>query len=108
VSFGGLDAGGLRHPDVHQHHVGHRLGGEFHRLGAVGGLADQLDAVLFLQHHLQAPTEEGVVIGYEHPDRVGARLGLSALNRRYRPRDHPWSRLHGHGRSFRCCRSRTG
>ena len=37
---GRLEAVHARHADVHQQHVGVELGGHFHRLGAVGGLAD--------------------------------------------------------------------
>jgi hypothetical protein len=46
---GGLDAVGAGHPHVHEHHVGAELEGEPHRLGSVGGLADDGDVRLFLQ-----------------------------------------------------------
>jgi hypothetical protein len=99
-----LDAGGLRHPDVHQHDVGDRLAGDLHRLRAVRGLADEFDAVLFLEDHLKSATEQGVVVRDEHPDGLGFRLVRAG--RRSPGACHPGcagghAGPIGHGRSFR-------
>ena len=80
----------LRHPDVHQHDVRRGLDGLLDRLGAVLGLADDLDVGLLLEHHLQAAAEQRVVVDHQHPDRVtGAR------------------RQRAPARRCRSCRSRT-
>ena len=64
-----LDAAQLRHADVHEDHVGRGLVRLAHGLVAVLGLGDDLDARLGLQHHDQAPPEQGVVVADQHPDR---------------------------------------
>jgi len=68
----GLDPAGLRHPDVHEHDVGQRFAGHGDRLGPVAGLPDQIDVVLLIQDHLQAAPEQGMIVGDQHPDRLGA------------------------------------
>jgi hypothetical protein len=122
---GGLDAGDLRHPDVHEHDVGGDLAGDLHGLRAVGGLADKLKAGFPLQDHLKSPAEKGMVIRDQHPDRVGSRNrigsrnGIAAGSQRSGKRGgrrgndgHTLpgrKRPFGHGRSFRSVHSsRTG
>ena len=89
-----LDAGSLRHADVHEHDVGHGLLRPLDGLGAVGGLADELDVGFLLQHHLEPAPEQRVIVDHHHPELLGrlvrilaspVPLGLSPLHR-YRQR----------------------
>src|SRR5581483_6821396 len=68
---GRLDAGALGHPDIHQDHVRHELLGLLDGLDAVRGLADELEVVLLIQDHLQAATEQRVVVGDHDAQLVG-------------------------------------
>ena len=52
---GRLDAVHLRHPDVHEHHVGLELVDQPHRLQPVGGRADDLHALLGVDDHPRRP-----------------------------------------------------
>ena len=52
---------------------GSSVGGEVDRLGAVAGLADDLDVGLLPEHHLQAAAEQRVVVDDEHADRLRGR-----------------------------------
>jgi hypothetical protein len=63
-----LDAAALGHPDVHQHHIGQRLGGLQLRLGPVARLADQFDVVLFVEDHLKPAPEQRVIVSDQHAD----------------------------------------
>ena len=65
----GLEAVHDRHADVHQHDVGALAGHERHRLGAVGGLTDDLDVGLTVEQHREAAAHERLVVGDDHPDR---------------------------------------
>ena len=69
----GLDAPALGHADVHDDDVGNDLLGLVDRLDAVGGLADDLDALLDREDGLQAPAVERVVVDDEDTDDVGGR-----------------------------------
>ena len=84
----GLDARPLRHPDVEQDDVGKQLSSSVDCSHRVAGLADHLDVVLLGQDHLQATTEEGMVVDDQHPDRVAASSWARGLPRGVR----------GHGR----------
>ena len=64
------------HPDVHQDDVGHELRRLLDGLGAVGGLADDLDVVLLLEDHLQPPAEQRVVVDDHHAQSLGTALRL--------------------------------
>src|ERR1019366_3297012 len=66
-----LDAAAAGHPDIHQDDVGERLPGLLHRLGAVTGLAHQLDVRLSVQDHLQAPAKQRVIIDDQGADGFG-------------------------------------
>jgi len=83
-----LDAAALRHPDVHEHHIGQRLAGHGHCLGPVAGLADDVDVVLFRENHLQATPEQGVIIGDQHPDGIWALSRPRPPGSRRRPVAH--------------------
>ena len=65
---GRLDPVQLRHPDVHQDHVGLELGGQTHRLGAVLGLADDLEVRSRLDDQPEAAADERLVVGDQDPD----------------------------------------
>ena len=52
----GGDAVHVRHQQVHQDDVRLEPAGHRHALGAVGGLADDLDVVLVVEEHPQAPS----------------------------------------------------
>ena len=56
-----------RHPDVHQDHVGARLGSELDRLLTVLGLANHLDTAR-LKQHAEAGTNESLVVCDERLD----------------------------------------
>src|SRR5581483_12052862 len=68
----GGDAVHLRHPQVHQHHVGPLLAGEGDRHAAVGCLADHGDVVAGLQQHPEPGSQQGLVVGEQHPDHSAA------------------------------------
>ena len=57
---------GRRHPDVDHHQVGLVAGDQRHQLGAVPGLADDLEAGA-LEQAGQALAEQDVVLGQDHP-----------------------------------------
>ena len=80
----GLDPAGLRHPDVHEHDVGQRLAGHGDRLGTVAGLPDQVDVVLLIQDHLQTTPEQGMIVGDQHPDRLGTSPRVRPLGSSHR------------------------
>ena len=62
------------HPDVHEHDVGGELLGLGDGVLAVLGLADDLDALLGLEHHDQPAAEQGVVVTDQHPDGIAGWL----------------------------------
>jgi hypothetical protein len=64
--LGRLDPRAVRHPDVHQDHVGHGLLGLLDSLVAVARFPDDLDVLLLLEDHLEAPSEEGVIVHDEN------------------------------------------
>jgi hypothetical protein len=66
---GSLDAVQFRHGDVEHGHVRLVLLDQAQRGAAIGGVADDLDAVLRLEHHAQTIADHGVVVGKNHPDR---------------------------------------
>ena len=51
---------------------GSSVDGQLDRLGAVAGLADDLDVGLLAEDHLQPTAEQRVVVDDEHADRLGA------------------------------------
>src|SRR5215470_5685332 len=65
---GGLDPVQVRHPDVHQDHIGLGLPGQADRLHAVFGLADDLQARPGFQDHPEPAADQGLVIAQQHPD----------------------------------------
>ena len=65
---GRLEPTDARHPQVHQHDVRPVLGDTRQRLLAVGGLADDVDAVEVLQDGDHAGAEHRVVVGDQHAD----------------------------------------
>ena len=67
-----LDAVHARHPQVHQHDVRVVLGGERQRLLAVGGGADELDAVEQAEQRAQAFTDDALVVGQQDPYHAGS------------------------------------
>ena len=78
VGVGGDLAGGAQpvdagHPDVHEHDVGVGLSGQFHRSGSVAGFADHDHAGLGVDEYPEAGSDEGFVVGDEHPDGLGHR-----------------------------------
>ena len=66
---GGLDPVEDGHPDVDEADIGAQTAGEPHRLGAVGGLRDDLDAGLRVKDHGQAGPDDVLVVGDQHADR---------------------------------------
>ena len=62
----GLDAVQLRHGDIHHHHVGLQLGGQFQRLAAIAGLADDLHIGLLGKDHLEPPPHHRVVVSQQN------------------------------------------
>ena len=65
----GLDAVHHRHADVHEHDVGRQFARERDRLGAVGGLAHDLEVGRRVDEHAEAAAHERLVVGDEHADR---------------------------------------
>ena len=67
-----LDPVDDRHADVHQHDVGPSALDQRDRLGAVGGLADDLDVVAGVEDHAEAAAHERLVVGDQDADAHGA------------------------------------
>src|SRR5713226_4793132 len=76
---GCLQAGALRHADVHEDDVGHGLLCLGEGLGPVAGLADDVDVLLDLQDHLQPTAEQRVVVDDDHADRLRQPRPVSGL-----------------------------
>ena len=76
---GGLDAVHLRHPDVHQHHVGLQLVAHRDRLEAVAGDTDDLHPVLRVDDRPDALAEELLVVDQHDPDHAAPRTGTHAV-----------------------------
>ena len=72
---GGLDPGERGHPHVHEHDVGDQVLGLLDGLLAIGGLTHEFDVGLLLEDHLQAATEQGVVVDDHHTELLS---GLAA------------------------------
>ena len=66
IVAGRLEAVHHRHPDVEQAHVGPEAPRERDRLGAVGGLADDLDVGLRVEDHAEPRAHEVLVVGDQH------------------------------------------
>jgi hypothetical protein len=66
---GRLDAVHVRHADVHQHHIRIELAGERDRLGAVCGLADDLDVGFGAQDHPEAAAHKLLVVREQDANR---------------------------------------
>jgi hypothetical protein len=79
-----LDPVELRHADVHQHDVRRQPPGQLDRLGAVGGLADDVEVVLGVEDHLEAGAHERPVVGDQDAHDTGAcrRSRISSYARR--------------------------
>jgi hypothetical protein len=75
---GGFQAVHLRHPDVHEYHVGTVLEHRRDRLGAVCGLGDDRDAGLG-QDQPEAEPHQLLVIGDQHARRGLARPVIGRL-----------------------------
>ena len=58
------------HLDVHHHDVGQRLADDVQRVAAVGGGADDLDAVERAEQGDQPVADDLVVVGDDDPDRA--------------------------------------
>src|SRR6266508_2615866 len=65
-----FDASPPRHANVHQDDIGHELLGLLDGLGAIAGLAHDLDIVFLLENHLEPATEQCVVVHDQHADGV--------------------------------------
>ena len=63
---GRLDAVHDRHLHVHEHDVGAQRAGQPHRLGAVAGLADDLEVVLDREDEREAGPHELLVVDEQH------------------------------------------
>src|SRR5271157_2216838 len=70
------------HPDVHQDDVGPFLPGQRDRLGAVAGLADDLEVRRGVDEHPEAAAHERLVVGHDNADQ----LVTSAIGKQARPR----------------------
>jgi hypothetical protein len=55
--------------DVHQHDVGMAAAGEVDGIAAITGLADDVDAGLFLQDRSEPGPDEGLIVGDQNRDR---------------------------------------
>ena len=75
----GRDAVHHRHQHVHQHDVGLQFVRQPHRLGAVGGLADDLHIRVVRQKHAQALAHDLVVVGDQDADRHRQASGPGAV-----------------------------
>ena len=74
-ALGGLDAVHTRHAHVHEDDVGVQGPGLGQGGGPVGGLADDSDVLLGLQHHAEAHAHERLVVGKHDADRAGDLAG---------------------------------
>ena len=72
---GGLEPVDLRHPDVHQHHVGAGLLCKRRDRGPVRGFADDVDVRLPRQHRPQTRTHQPLVV---HEQQADGGWGLGA------------------------------
>ncbi len=75
---GRLDPVEVRHADVHEDDVGHRLPVALERLDAVGRLGDDLQVGLGVEDHAEAGADECLVVHHEEPDHVAASTGMRA------------------------------
>ncbi len=82
----GLDAAHLRHANIHEHYIGPEALGLFHSLGAVSGLADDLDALVGGEDHLESRAHEVLVVHNEHANGLGLSHGSPPSKREERPR----------------------
>src|SRR5690606_10043198 len=78
---GGLQAVGLRHPDVHQDDVRAKLCDEPERLDPVGGLPDDLDVVLAVEDGAEPGADQPLVVGQDDADHRDSSRGSRALTR---------------------------
>jgi len=67
----GFDPVELRHPHVHEDHVGVETECELHGLGAVLGLPDDVNVVSRLEDHPEPTPDERLVVGEESPNHSG-------------------------------------
>ena len=65
---GRLDAVDHRHADVHQHDVGPLAQHDLDRLGAVAGLADDVDVGRRAQQHAEPAAHQRLIVGDDHGD----------------------------------------
>ncbi len=65
-----LDTAAAWHADVHEHDVRYQIAHLFHGLLAVAALADDLDAVLVVEDHLQTTAEQSMVVHDEDADGI--------------------------------------
>src|SRR6185437_1014608 len=73
----------MRHPDVHQDDVGPFLSGQRDRLGAVAGLADDLEVRRGIDEYPEAAAHERLVVGHQDPDHlVTCAIGKQARTRK--------------------------
>jgi hypothetical protein len=63
---GGLQAIDVRHPDIHEHHVGPEPARFGQGLGSVGGLADHGDAAGG-EDHAEPGADQVLIVGDENP-----------------------------------------
>ena len=85
TSFGGGgDAVDARHLHVHEHDVGAQLAGQLDGLGAVPGLADDLDVGLDRQDQPEPGADQRLVVDQEHPQRLSHGSLLSGSRTRTR------------------------
>ena len=91
---GGLDPVEDGHAHVHEHDVGPVELDQAHGVGAVGGLADDLEVVLGLEDHAEPLAQQRLVVGQDDPDRhaVVGRLAVAQ-----RGHDLPATRRPGAG-----------
>jgi hypothetical protein len=61
-----LDAVYIRHRDIHQHNIGLQTLGLLQGLATVLSLANDLHIGLCVKHHLQAGTQNRVVVGEQN------------------------------------------
>src|SRR5215470_7899454 len=78
----------MRHPDVHEDDVGPVLPGQRDRLGAVAGLADDLEVRRGVDEHAETSAHERLVIGHDYADHPAT----SAIGKHARTRNPPSGR----------------
>ena len=61
----------VRHEEVHEHDIRGQAAGHGHALGAVGGLAHDLDVGQEVEEGAEAHADDGVVVDEEHADARG-------------------------------------